>query len=104
MTFPKTRMTLDEAIARTIDGNPIVDSDAGRPASLATRMRDFATELLAPMECTEPAYGVPGHPHCAACCYGTLLVVTCAEDQAVVDAAKALDYAASLIESMEVAR
>lgn len=23
--------------------------------------------------CTSPGYGVPGHDHCAACCYGTLI-------------------------------
>jgi hypothetical protein len=24
--------------------------------------------------CTNPAYGVPGRDHCAACCYGSMIV------------------------------
>lgn len=23
--------------------------------------------------CTSPAYGAPGYPHCAACCYNSLI-------------------------------
>lgn len=64
-------------------------------SALADRMVAFANELIAPMLCTTPAYGVPGAIHCAACCYGTGIIVTCAEDQAIADAATALHKAAS---------
>lgn len=30
-----------------------------------------AERLAKGYECTTPAYGAPGHAHCAACCYGT---------------------------------
>lgn len=68
-------------------------------SSLADRMIAFANELIEPMLCTTPAYGVPGHPHCAACCYGTGIVITCKEEQAIADAADALHKAAAGIYS-----
>jgi hypothetical protein len=54
------------------------------------RMLALADELEAPLVCTKPGYGAPGHSHCAACCYGTGFVVTCDKDEAVLKAATAL--------------
>lgn len=45
----------------------------------------LARKILATFKCTDPANGVPGIEHCAACCGGSLLVVTCQEEQDVVD-------------------
>ena len=64
---------------------------------LAQRMTDFAAELVDPMVCRTPEHGVPGRAHCAACCGGTGLVVTCDADQAIATAAAALNHAASLL-------
>lgn len=58
--------------------------------SLVERMAVFAAEIKAEMECTTPAYGAPGHAHCAACCYGTGWNTTSPEDQLIVDAYEAL--------------
>lgn len=66
-------------------------------AARAARIRRFADDLVDHLVCRTPGYGVPGHPHCAACCYGTGVIITCDEDQALVDAAKALHYAADLL-------
>lgn len=68
----------------------------GGQNDLAERLERLADELVDPMVCREPAYGAPGRAHCAACCYGTLLVITCEEDQACADAAKAMHRAASI--------
>lgn len=54
---------------------------------LLDRMMALSVEIEDLYECTQPAYGVPGHAHCAACCYGTGFLTTCSEDQAMVDAA-----------------
>jgi hypothetical protein len=66
-------------------------------AQLADELEALAHRILAPMACTTPAYGAPGRAHCAACCYGTGLVVTCAEDQQLVDTATAMQAAARLL-------
>lgn len=39
---------------------------------LLARAADTLGELLP--DCTTPAYGAPGHAHCAACCYGSMKV------------------------------
>jgi hypothetical protein len=64
-----------------------------------SELRELADELIDPMICREPAFGAPGHAHCAACCGGTGLVVTCEEEQATVDAVKAMRHLADLIEA-----
>jgi hypothetical protein len=64
---------------------------------MAKRMRAFAEELVDPMICRTPAYGVPGFAHCAACCYGTGLVITDEVDEAIAAAATALHNAAGLL-------
>lgn len=69
---------------------------------MAERMEAFANEMVDPMVCRQPAYGAPGYAHCAACCYGTLLVITCEEEQAIADAAAALNKAADLIRKAEL--
>lgn len=61
---------------------------------LADRLEHLADELVDPMVCRDPAYGAPGYDHCAACCYGTGYVVTCPEDQQLVDTATAMTAAA----------
>lgn len=70
---------------------------AGEPDELVERMSALADEIMKPLECVSPAYGVPGYAHCAACCYGKGYVVTCDAEQAMVDAASALNRAAALI-------
>jgi hypothetical protein len=77
----------------------VIEQEAA-PPSTATEAADrmaFADEIVDPLICRTPAYGVPGHAHCAACCYGTGLIITCAEDEAIADAAKALQHAAALL-------
>jgi hypothetical protein len=64
---------------------------------LAKRMSDFADELIDPMICQSPAYGAPGYAHCAACCYGTGVIITCDEDQAIYNAVLALHQAADAL-------
>lgn len=66
-------------------------------AELADRMAAFAKELVDPLLCTQPAGGLGPGTHCAACCYGTGVVITCEEDQAVLDAGLALLRAAELV-------
>jgi hypothetical protein len=44
------------------------------------RVAETASRLAASYECTTPAYGAPGHPHCAACCYGTMIAATSMEE------------------------
>lgn len=76
--------------------NEVVTVDPG--IALAKRMRDFADELVDPMVCRQPAGGLGPGTHCAACCYGTGLIITCDEDQALVDAGRALHAAATVLE------
>lgn len=66
---------------------------------MGDRMTAMANELLEPMLCRQPGYGVPGAAggHCAACCYGTGVVITCAEDRAIYEAAEALSKAAAVM-------
>lgn len=66
-------------------------------SELADRLDAFATELLDPLICREPAYGAPGIAHCAACCGGTRLLITCPDEQAVADAAFAMQRAATAL-------
>lgn len=73
------------------------------PAELAERLMQFADEIADPLVCRQPAYGAPGHPHCAGCCYGTGYVVTCAADEAILAAADALIAAADIIRHPETA-
>jgi hypothetical protein len=54
---------------------------------LADRLEAFAAELLAPLRCTTPAGNPEPGMHCAACCYGTGYLLTCEEDQLVLDLA-----------------
>ncbi len=61
------------------------------------KMAQLADEIEAPLICREPAYGVPGHAHCAACCGGTGYVITNDEDQAMLDLVHALRRAVRLI-------
>jgi hypothetical protein len=82
---------LDALAAKTAQPDPI---------KWAARMTAFADELIDPMICREPAYGVPGRAHCAACCYGTGLVITCEAEQAIADAAEALRNAARFLAAM----
>ena len=63
-------------------------------AAMADQLEALAHQLVEPLVCRTPAYGAPGRDHCAACCYGTGYVVTCAEDQQLVDAADAMRTAA----------
>ena len=70
---------------------------------LVVKLRLFADELDGPLECKWPAYGVPGHAHCAACCYGTGRIITCDSDQALADAADALRHAALVIDEVVAA-
>lgn len=44
------------------------------------RTVEVAQRLAATYECTSPAYGAPGHPHCAACCYGTMIAASSMEE------------------------
>ena len=60
----------------------------------AAEVDGWATELVDPLVCRTPAYGHPAYPHCAACCGGTGVVVTCDAEQAIVDAVDALHEAA----------
>jgi hypothetical protein len=69
---------------------------------LAERVHALSNELIDPLLCRTPAYGVPGHAHCAACCYGTGVIITCVEDQLVLDTAKALDRLYAMLVSPEV--
>ncbi len=75
-----------------VPGEPETDT-----LPLLDRMEALAAEIETPMRCTSPAYGAPGYQHCAACCGGTMYVVTCAEDQATLDAANALIDAVQLV-------
>jgi hypothetical protein len=65
---------------------------------LAAVLWSVADEIEDPYICRSPAYGVPGHAHCAACCYGTGVIVTCREDEIDVDRAIALRRVARWIE------
>jgi hypothetical protein len=76
---------------------------SNRPAQahdLADRMKELANEIIDPYICRDPAYGAPGYAHCAACCSGTGLVITCDEDQTMVDAAMALEKAAAMLKGV----
>lgn len=42
--------------------------------------REEAAAIVAAMECASPAYGAPGHAHCAACCYGVGLAPASQEE------------------------
>lgn len=44
------------------------------------RTLEVAERLAATYECTTPAYGAPGHAHCAACCYGTGIAASSMEE------------------------
>lgn len=72
-------------------------ADLAGDDTLVERMVTLADEIMDPLLCRQPAYGAPGYAHCAACCYGTGYVVTCDEEQAMVEAANALTKAAALI-------
>lgn len=74
-----------------------VDQQVQQAADLGRRMKMLADEIVDPLICRTPAHGAPGRPHCAACCYGTGVIITCEEDQAMVDAAKALHRAADML-------
>jgi hypothetical protein len=77
-----------------------VRADTGTVPDLDTllaRMRVLADDLDGPLQCTHPAYGVPGYAHCAACCGNTGQVITNAEEQAMADAAQALRRAVAAI-------
>lgn len=65
--------------------------------ALVEKLLSFADELDSDLECTTPAYGVPGHAHCAACCYGTGRIITNASEGARADAADALRRSAAII-------
>lgn len=65
--------------------------------AIIERMVTFADDLDSDLECTTPAYGVPGHAHCAACCYGTGRIITNASEGARADAADALRRSAAII-------
>jgi len=65
---------------------------------LARNLRTQAYELEALIACTEPGYGAPGHAHCAACCYGTGIIVTSLTDQQVADTITALRRLADTLE------
>lgn len=41
---------------------------------------EVAGRLASSYECATPAYGAPGHPHCAACCYGTGIAASSMEE------------------------
>jgi hypothetical protein len=66
-------------------------------AGQIARLRSLADEIAEPLVCRDPAYGAPGHAHCAACCYGTLRVITCAEDEAIWAAVDAMQTAARIL-------
>lgn len=66
-------------------------------ARFAEQIEALEAELIDPLLCRTPAYGAPGYAHCAACCYGTGVIVTCEHDEAVVEAAKMLGKAAVLL-------
>lgn len=65
--------------------------------TLAERLDALATDLIEPLRCLQPAYGIPGRDHCAACCYGTGVVITCKEDQLVVNTADAMRETAKML-------
>lgn len=65
---------------------------------LADRLDALAAEVEPP-RCTTPAYGVPGHAHCAACCYGTGYVLTCREDEQALQTATAMRSLARVLRS-----
>jgi hypothetical protein len=44
------------------------------------RVTETAQQLAASYECVSPAYGAPGYPHCAACCYGTMIAASSMEE------------------------
>lgn len=64
---------------------------------LSDRLIALANELIEPMLCTQPGGGVYPGGHCAACCYGTLLIITCQDDQDVADTAKAMEKVARML-------
>lgn len=70
--------------------------------ALLARMEALAEELEAPLRCTTPAYGAPGHAHCAACCYGTGFATSCNEEELDVEAAQALRRAVSAWRAAEI--
>ena len=67
-------------------------TDADRQAKW-TELRDLVAWMIEDTTCTTPAYGAPGHAHCAACCYGTLIAASCPEDFAFAEAVRALAVA-----------
>lgn len=81
----------------TVPAEPELELEADEPNDLLDRMEALAEELMDPLVCRQPAYGAPGHPHCAACCYGTGYVITSEADQAVLAAARALSHAVTVI-------
>lgn len=56
---------------------------------LFARMKAMADEIIDPYICRLPGYGAPGWDHCAGCCGGTGVVISCREDELMVEAAKA---------------
>lgn len=69
---------------------------------LAERLDAFAEELIAPLICRDPAYGAPGFAHCAACCRGTGLVLTCQQDQDIADLVFAMHKIAREFRATEI--
>lgn len=68
---------------------------------LAARVVALADELIDPLICRTPAYGAPGHPHCAACCYGTGLIITDDDEQFVADTTLAMHRIAAMLLSAD---
>lgn len=60
---------------------------------------DEAKETERYYRCTTPAYGSPGHAHCAACCYGTGYAVTCQEEVDDLERALGILRAAGMVPS-----
>ncbi len=75
------------------------DTPGGRPVE--DRMLEMADEIEDPLVCRQPGYGAPGITHCAACCGGRGVIVSCEEDDAIVEAADALRKAARLIKKAQ---
>lgn len=92
--------TLDERLARwrALEEEPAMpDVETIDPIALADRLRSFADEIVEPLRCMHPAGGLGPGTHCAACCYGTGLIVTDATDQAIAEAARAMRAAETML-------
>ena len=65
------------------------------------RLRADAQVVVDTMTCTDPAYGAPGIAHCAACCMGTLIAATCAEEEQLAHAASEMVAAIDALRDSE---